>query len=86
MKFTVNVQLPVAEDALGQWLEEHGAEISIQCMLGTYDVTVGWSKLRSHTDAQGTHRETWRVSRHKRALPEALAEAIGEAMRQTKEP
>lgn len=80
---TINLQLPVAEDALGVWMEDNGAELSIQCMLGTYHVTVNWSSIVYSSDVSGTHRKTWSISRCDRKLPKATHDALTEAMRQT---
>jgi len=73
-KFTIN--LPVAADELGRWLEAHGACISIQCMLGEYHVTVEQKKLHSYGTELGEHSEHWRVSRYNRDLMVALEEAL----------
>lgn len=80
------VSLPVAEDDLGIWMEEHGASVDFSCMLGTYHVTVTWGKLHSSSDDQGTHRETWHVNRYNKKLPVAIHNALTEAMRQTTNP
>ncbi len=77
------MQMPVSEDALGRWLEDNNSELSIQCTLGIYAVTVSWGKLHAYSDERGAHRETWRVSRHDKNLPKAMHEALTEAMRQT---
>ncbi len=72
--FTLN--LPLAADDLGRWLEANGASISIQCMLGEYHVHVSKKKLHSYGDELGEHSEHWSVSRYNRDLMVALEAAL----------
>lgn len=74
--FTFAIKLPIAADELGRWLEAHGADISIQCMLGTYHVHVGQKKLLSYSDKAGEHYEAWEISRYDRDLMVALEAAL----------
>ncbi len=80
--FTMN--LPVAKDALGRWLDDNGGEISLTCSFGTYTATVSWCRLISASDEHGRHRESWSVSRNYRDPVAAISAAVEEAMRQSK--
>lgn len=76
---TFTIQLPVASDAFGRWLEANGAHIEISCSLGTYTVTVSWNRLHSYSDDTGTHRESWELSRHGKNLSATFGEAMAAA-------
>jgi len=73
---TFMMVLPQSSDAMGRWLEDNGAKISIRCMLGIYHVTVSWNKLHSYSDDSGEHRESWCVARHGKDLPQTLDAAL----------
>ena len=83
MTTTFQINLPVSSDPLGRWMEEHGAELSVHCMLGQWHVSVAWNKLHSYSDDRGTHRESWGVERHSADFAVAMRAALEEAMRQT---
>ena len=70
------LKLPLAADALGRWLEENGACISIQCMLGEYHVHVSKKRLHTYSNELGEHSEHWTVSRYNRDLMLALEAAL----------
>jgi hypothetical protein len=78
-----SVTLPKSFDKLGQWLDQHGGNLSIQNMIGSWHVTVEWCCVVSHSDKSGTHKETWSVSRHGSDFADAVRGAIEEAMSQT---
>lgn len=78
---TFSLQLPVAADAFGRWLEEHGGSIEISCTIGQYAVAISWCRLHSYNDTDGEHRETWSVSRHGADIGTTLAAAFTEALR-----
>ena len=80
MTFTFTIKLPVADDELGRWMDEHGASVTFQCMLGQYHVHVEWCRVISHSDKFGTRKETFLVSRYGPSLPEAMTDAIRAAM------
>lgn len=80
---TFSLALLTSADPLGRWMDQHGGELSIQNMLGTWHVTVSWCLLRSKSDAKGMHRETWSVSRYDRDFSTAVRSAVEEAMSQT---
>jgi hypothetical protein len=79
---TVNlrVTLPAAGDALGRWMEDHGASVTFQVMIGKYRATVGWRKLHSYSDDTGEHVEEWSVSRSGDTAAEAVTAALDAAM------
>lgn len=77
---TYRIVLPEASDDLGRWLDRNGGNISIDCALGTYNVTVSWRKVHSYSDDAGMHRESWEISRHGKDLRETIAAALEAAM------
>ena len=70
------IQMPVAADELGRWLEAHGGSIEMSCALGTWHVTISQKKVLSYSDAGGQRYEAWEVSRYSRNMMEALEEAL----------
>ena len=66
------IKLPLADDSLGRWMEENGANLSLSCMLGTYHATLGMKRLISYSDEKGEHSEEWSVSRYHREAAEAV--------------
>lgn len=66
------IKLPVAADKLGRWMEENGASLSLNCMLGQYHATIGMKRLISYDDAHGERSEHWEVSRHHADAGEAI--------------
>lgn len=72
----LKITLPVADDNFGQWMEDNGTNISIDCMFGDYGVTISWCRVHRYSDDRGEHRESWRVSRRDRNLAKAFALAI----------
>ena len=77
----LRITLPVAGDVIGRWMEDHGASVSFQVMLGKYRATIGWRKVHSYSDASGAHVETWEVSRDGATATEAVTAALEVAMR-----
>ena len=77
---TIVIALPHAEDELGRWVEQHGASITLTCMMGNWCCSVGWKKLHSYSDNRGQHSEHWDVSRRHRKPEVAFARAVTAAM------
>jgi hypothetical protein len=69
------IMLPVSATPIGEWLELHGGEISITCMMATFCVRVSWKKLHTYSDDKGEHSEKWSVSRYDKELAKALKDA-----------
>lgn len=69
---TYTITLPLSEMPIGKWLETHGGEISISCMMAIFHVRVNWKKLHTYSDDKGCHSENWSVSRHDQDLAKAL--------------
>ena len=84
--FKVKVPEFQADDEFGRWMEAHNVRIHFQVMLGTYYVSVTWSKFHSYSDAGGSHHEEWSLSHRDRSLPKALDTAIRAAMKRQAEP
>lgn len=73
---TFTIQLPVAVDDLGRWLEANSATLSIQCMMGEYHVAVSKKRLLSYSDALGEHSQHWSLTRYGRDLLQTLEAAL----------
>ncbi len=78
----ITLTLPTSADELGRFLETHNITLSLSCELGTYHVHLERTRVISYSDERGIRRETWRVSRYKKDLDEAIREAVTEMQRQ----
>lgn len=76
MKIMYTINLPVAADELGRWLEDNGACIDIRCSLGKYHITISRRKILSCSDEDGRHSETREVTRFDKNMMVALEAAL----------
>lgn len=74
LNFRLN--LPVSENAIGRWMEDNGAEISLSCSLGTFTARVSTKKLISYGDETGEHSEHRRVTRQHPDPARAVSNAL----------
>lgn len=79
-KTALVLDLPVATDPFGRWLEQRGGCITMSCSLGIWTVEIAWCKLHSYSDQHGTHKETWDLRRSDADLMRAMSSAIEQAL------
>lgn len=72
---SASIILPVTATPFGKWLEEHGACVSFDCVMGNFEVKIGWKVVHRYSDST-RYESHWSVTRRNPDLLVALAEAM----------